>query len=93
MEKPILIEAYRTEDGDAWGIFAYGHIDPSLLTLEMINEALDHAGMERLDRVAPEHLWLGVEEDEDGEISDYPYFFVLAGTEGAIAVTGIDLQS
>ena len=88
-----LIEALVTEDGDPWGIYAYGHIDPSLLTLDLINEALDDAGIDPLERAEPQHLWMFAEEDEDGEIGDYPWRFCPEGTKGAIAVTGIDLQS
>lgn len=93
MAAKLRIEALSTEDGDGWGVYAYGHIDPSLLTLDLINEALDDAGIKPIDHAQPEHLWMYAEEDEDGEMGDYPWQFCPEGTEGAIAVTGIDLQS
>ncbi|WP_010545231.1 hypothetical protein [Sphingomonas elodea] len=89
----LLVEALGTEDGDVWGVYAYGHIDPSTLTLELINEALDYAGFEPLDHAEPQHLWMYAEEDEDGIIGDFPWRFCPEGTERAIAVTGIDLQA
>ena len=88
-----LIEALLTEDGDRWGVYTYGHIDPSLLTLDLINEALDDAGMDPLDRAAPQHLWMYAEEDDDGDIREFPWRFCPEGTDGALAVTGIDLQA
>lgn len=91
--KKLHVEALTTEDGDPWGVYVYGHIDPALLTLDLINEALDYIGCDPLDRSEPEHLWMHAEEDEDGGMSDYPWHFCAAGTEGAIAVTGIDFQA
>ena len=84
---------WTTEDGDPWGVYVYGHIDPALLTLDLINEALDEIGHAPRDRAEPEHLWMHAEEDEAGVMSDYPWHFCPAGTEGAIAVTGIDFQA
>jgi hypothetical protein len=92
-EKKLLMEALATEDGDAWGVYAYGHLDPALITLDLINEALEYAALDPLDRAEPKHLWMYAEEDEDGEMPDYPWRFCPEGTEGAIAVTGIDLQA
>lgn len=93
MADKLLMEALATEDGDAWGVYAYGHVDPALVTLDLINEALDYAGLDPLDRAEPVHLWMYAEKDEDGEMPDYPWRFCSEGTEGAIAVTGIDLQA
>lgn len=91
--KKLHVEALTTEDGDPWGVYAYGHIDPALLTLDLINEALDDIGCEPIDRAEPEHLWMHAEEDEEGGMPDYPWQFCPAETEGAIAVTGIDFQA
>lgn len=91
--KKLHVEALTTEDGDPWGVYVYGHIDPALLTLDLINEALDEIGHAPRDRAEPEHLWMHAEEDEAGVMSDYPWHFCPAGTEGAIAVTGIDFQA
>ncbi|MBR2268283.1 hypothetical protein [Sphingobium sp.] len=93
MEKNLHVEALTTEDGDPWGVYAYGHIDPALLTLDLINEALDYIGLDPIDRAEPQHLWMHAEEDEDGGMPDYPWHFCPAGAEGAIAVTGIDFQA
>lgn len=93
MADKLRIEALITEDGDGWGVYAYGHIDPSLLTLNLINEALEDDGIDPLESAQPEHLWMFAEQGEDDEMSDYPWQFCPEGTEGAIAVTGIDLQS
>jgi hypothetical protein len=93
MEKRLHVEALTTEDGDPWGVYVYGHIDPALLTLDLINEALDEIGHAPRDRAEPDHLWMHAEEDEAGVMSDYPWHFCPAGTEGAIAVTGIDFQA
>lgn len=76
---------FSTEDGDPWGGFLYGHKDVGLLTLEKVNDALDDAGHEPVEKVEPKHLWM-VEDDEGG---DHPWNWCDADTPGAVAITAV----
>lgn len=84
--KPTL-ECLNTEDGDPWGVYAYGHVDPASITLEAVNAALDWAGHEPIDAADVEHLWMQCDAD-DGSV-DYPWHWCAADVTGAIAVTGV----
>jgi hypothetical protein len=88
---PIKIEAMTTEDGDPWGVFAYGHDIPIKdFTLANINAALDEFDIEPLDEMPKvNRLWMRQEPEGD---SDFPWFWCEEADAGAIAVTGVSFE-
>jgi hypothetical protein len=86
----VMLECLGTEDGDPWGVYAYGHIDPALVTLDAINAELDRAGFEPVDSADVRHLWMVSDDmgDEDAN-EEYPWNWCAPDVPGAIAVTGV----
>lgn len=86
----VTLECLGTEEGDPRGVYAYGHIDTTAITLAAINKALDDQGFDEIDRATIEHLWMVCDDMDDEETaSDYPWNWCEAGTPDAIAVTGV----
>lgn len=89
----VQLTCYGTEGGEPWGVFADGHIDRSLITLDAINEALDvQGGYDPVGGAMVDHLWMVHDEEDAGEEARYPWHWCEAGTPGAIAVTGVKFQ-
>lgn len=85
----IELTCYGTEDCEPWGVFAHGHVDPALITVEAINVALDAGGFEPIDHADVEHLYMAHDEEDAGEDGMFPWHWCQADTDGAVAITGI----
>ena len=85
----VQLTCYGTEDGEPWAVFADGHIDPSLITIEAINDALDYAGFDPVEGAQIEHLWIAHDEDEAGEEGLCPWRWCESEAPGALAITGV----
>lgn len=86
---PILF--YTTEDGDPWAAFVMGHVDQSLVTLDMVNEELEFHGLDPVQQINVEHLHVlsEAEDPDEGGSPEWPWHWCSGGDEGAVAITGV----
>jgi hypothetical protein len=91
-----LVEFFQTEDGEPWGAFVYGHVDPSSVdrdieaeinrSLEAGDIDLEHFADWTFDPAQVMHHWFNQEEDA---AEDAPFYWCEAGDLGATPVTGV----
>jgi hypothetical protein len=55
-----------TEDGEPWAVFAYGHVEPGLISRAMIIEAMNHHGTDDGDQWAADNP-----EDQPLEVKQF----------------------
>ncbi|QEN86904.1 hypothetical protein FZC33_11440 [Labrys sp. KNU-23] len=90
-----LVEFFRTEDGEPWGLFVYGHVDPASVANELQQTFERHRDLGEVDEewdgwaVDPGEIrqyWTYQREDAPEDLS---FYWCEAGRAGAISVTGI----
>lgn len=86
---PILF--YTTGDGDPWAVFVMGHVDQSLVTLDVVNERLESQGFDPVEQIKVEHLhmWSKADDPDDSVSPEWPWLWCSEGDEGAVAITGV----
>lgn len=89
MTQEIKLSVYYTEDGELWGVFAYDHINPSLITGQMIADAVKSCcdDLDELPYGGFEIEHLAFEKRGDGE--EEGSFWCEPDAPGAILVTGV----
>lgn len=90
--QPVTLTSFGTEDGDPWAVFADGHIDPSLVSLDAINASLDRGGFEPVSAADIKHHWIYEDADEAGEDGMFPWQWGNADTFGAVPITGVRFE-
>lgn len=90
-----LVEFFMTEDGEPWGLFVYGHVDPASVAGELQQAFEQHRQLGEVDadyddwKVDPGsiiHLWMRQRENAPEDLS---FYWCEADAPGAISVTGI----
>ncbi|MFT4129933.1 hypothetical protein [Labrys sp. (in: a-proteobacteria)] len=90
-----LVEFFRTEDGEPWGLFVYGHVDPISVANDLQLAFEQHRSLGEVDEewadwsVDPDsigNVWMYQREDAPEDAS---FYWCETGKAGAIPVTGI----
>ena len=86
MKKQIEVFDYRTQDGDLWGVWAYGHVDKSEFLAKANNEVLDEEPAQIEDVI---HTYLADRPTHEGD--EHPTYWAKKQDDDAVAVTAVKM--
>jgi hypothetical protein len=83
----LFLELGETELGEPWGVYTYGHVDPGLITLDIVNAVLVDFAFEPVAEAKIEHLYMRCDEPDDGR------HWCSGDEQDAVAVTGVAFET